>query len=367
MPTGWYEFDPARLPRGVVVADATAAAAPFWQGPILTVLEDLAAGTPPDRWPEVAFLGGDATHPLAAVLRGLGSDAAGGPGPALAVADHLGRYPVLGPLLWALSRGPARPVLLVTTRPVPDLEDWATPEVARRLLVYRLTGEGRVTPDGFRELDTNADLSVLADHLADPVRRVRVGGGAALAVDWSNPAYGWTAGGLEADGGDDFALAVRLAHPDGHAPDATVTRAGGEVRVPLVSAVTPPAPAALALRPAEGTVLETWVGGRPYYCLGCRRNHPPGQVRCPAGAGDVPLFPTLAALPPGTVCRAAGRAGAWTCRPLPQPLAPLPDGRVVAWFGDAAEVYAPAAGGWAVAPDDPGPLIDADGEFLLRT
>jgi len=196
MHTGWYRMDLAALPRGVVAAVATDDAAPLWHGPIASVLEELADKLPAESHPKSRSSATAARtrsrrppRPLAGGSTRAGRSRYGATRP----------LPVAGPLLREVLGGPARPVVLITTVPVIDLADWAVPATAGRILVYRLAGADRVSPPPFTELGPDASLTALVDHLRDPVKAVRIGHPAALALDWDNPAYRWDAGALACD------------------------------------------------------------------------------------------------------------------------------------------------------------------------
>src|SRR5262245_7954447 len=122
MTGSWYRFDAGSLPRGVVVVEAMKESAALWQGPVASILELLAEKLPANQQPDVVFLGDNRTHPLDVVLRGLSAESK----PTRAALDvecELGRYPVIGPLLWALQQDLRHdvPVLVISTRPVIDL------------------------------------------------------------------------------------------------------------------------------------------------------------------------------------------------------------------------------------------------------
>jgi hypothetical protein len=361
MHTGWYALDPAALPRGVVVADASPAAAALWDGPIASILEELADRLPADARPGVVFLGGRDRHPLGGVLRGLGSGHPAADGPGVGIAANLGRHPAAGPVLRDLLDGPPRPVLFLLNGPTLDLDDWAVPEVTSRTLVYRLTGTGRVSPAGFAELGPAADLGDLVAHLADPVRSVRLDG---FALDWDNDAYRWADGELAADGPAAVPVRVRLAVADGATPGAVVTRTGGaEHRLALTPGTAPADPAEVPLTAAEGLILDQWERGNGFYCGACRRPHPPGRVRCDPGGGPG-LLPTAAGLAASLVV-AARRSGGWAVTPVSRGVLPLPDGRVLARRPGAAGCYGLDAGRW-VPFDDPGDWLPlGDGAFAV--
>ena len=354
--TGWYALDAAALPRGVVVADASPAVAALWHGPIASILEEVADRLPADARPDIVFLGGRVRHPLADILRGLGSTHPAAAGPAIDIGANLGRYPVAGPILRDLLDGPPCPVLLLLNGPALDLDDWAVPEVTSRLLVYRLTGTDRVSPDGFAEVGPDADLAGVVAHLADPVRSVRIAG---FALDWDNDRFRWDGGALSADERAAIPARVRLALPEGTEPAAVVTRAGGAEHRPALSpAAAPPGPPAVTLAPAEGMVLDLWERGQAYYCGACRQSHPPGQARCEGGGPG--LLPTAAGL-----VVVARRVGGWAVAPVPRGILPLPDGRVLVRRPGAAGCYGLDDGRW-VPLDDPGPWVPlGDGTFAV--
>lgn len=350
---GWFRAGPAGLPRGVVVADATAAAAPLWDGPILSVLEELAEQLPPAEQPEVAFLGSRTLRPLAEVVRDISSGE---------VRRELGRYPVAGPVLYDLLRGPPRPVLLVLAGPPADLADWDVPEVTAQVAVYRLTGPGRVSPPGFTEYGPADDLGAAVAHLRDPVRTVRVGG-PAFAVDWDGDAR-WEAGTLTADGPG--GVTARLLVPDGVTPEAVFVRASGvEHLAPMTPVAAPPAAPALGLTPPEGVVLDVWRAGHPYHCGACRRSHPPGQVGCRPPAPPGGLFPTLGEAPAAVHIAVRGPGG-WAATPVPRGVVPLPDGAVLVRRPRAAAGYEWGGAGWVPLAADPGGFVPiAGGTYIL--
>jgi hypothetical protein len=353
----------------VVAVDATAAAAGLWFGPVASVLEELAERLPPESHPEVAFLGDRRTHPLGAVLRGLSSTSPAASGPPVDVAGHLGRFPVIGPLLWELSRDPARPLLVLGNSPLIDAEDWAVPEFTGRTLVYRLTGTDAVSHTAFREVGPETELSVLVEHLRDPVLGVRVGHPAALPVDWDNDSYRWDDGALVWEPPATPELTAGFLHPEGEPPHAMVTKGHGvEHRLALTPASPSAAPAPIPLRPAEGNVLNLWRRGTPYWCGGCSRSHPPGQLWCSGSTGGAALFPTLRDCPAAAAYVAEPRAGEWVLTPIRRGVLPLPDGRVLVARSGAAAEYNFDAGRWEPFAEEPGAFVALDsGGYLIRT
>lgn len=366
--TAWYRLDLSALPRGVVAVEASASAAGLWFGPVASVLEELVEKLPPNSHPEVAFLGDRQTYPLSAVLRGLSSTSAPGTGPTVDIAAQLGRYPVLGPLLWELSRGPVRPLLVLANSPLLDIEDWAVPEVTGRTLVYRLTGTEPMSHPAFREVGPETELGVLVEHLRDPVRGVRVGQGEALAVDWDNDAYRWDDGALVWGPPAAAELTASFLHPEGRVPEAVITRGNGAEHRLALAPVPPPVEArAIPLSPGEGNVLNLWRRGTPYWCGNCSRSHPPGQLWCagvPAGRG---LFPTLRDAPAAMAYVGEARSGEWVLTPVPRGIVPLADGRVLVSRDGAASEYVFDADHWEAFAEDPGAFVPLDGGgFVIR-
>jgi len=365
----WYQLDLGSLPRGIVVAESTHGSAALWAGPITSLLEELAEQLPPGSHPDVVFLGDRRPHSLAAVLGSVSpTHPAASREAAPSVDRQLGRYPVVGPVMWEVERGSARPVLLLLTGTPLDLDDWATPAVARRTLVYRLTGPERVTPAVFTELGPEADLGRLGAHLRDAVTTVRVGGGAAVVVDWADDAGRWADGATTCGPPAAGPFHFLVAHAEGVVPDAVVGRASGaESRLQLVPARPPDPPAAVALSPAEGTILTMWASGRAFWCGACRQNHPPGALWCPPNEGRPGLFPTLAAGPAAPTYVAATRGGRWDATPVPRGIVVLPDGRVVVRRDGAAPVCDFDGTRWNFGGDDPGRFVPAgDARFALR-
>lgn len=323
---GWYRFDAGLLPRGIVIVEAMRQSASLWEGPVASLFETLAESLPANLQPEIAFLGDSRTFPLQAVQQNT-----------ITLARELGRYPVLGPLLHALQRDALGdvPLLVITTRPVVDIDDWNVPEVTRRTLVYRLFGEARVSPDGFREVDNTTDFSQFVEHLSDPIEHVRITQDQGLAVNWSGSGYLRQGPGLEAGGLADYATTVQFVSSGSAPATAQVRRRSGvERRVPLRTAAPLPESEAVPLRGSEGSVLSFWRRGMTYYCPGCRWSHPPGHVRC-RDAGGAPLFPTLESRPIGTVVVVENQGGAAErFREVPRRRLLLEDGRVLDWSED---------------------------------
>lgn len=366
----WYRADFGSLPRGVVVADATVAASNLWDGPIGSILEECADQLPAHAHPDVVFLGDRRAHPLADVLKGLGSaHPAAQPGKAVGLAAQLGRYPVVGPLLHEMEFGPARPVLLLLNGPPIDLEDWAVPTIARQVLVYRLTGTDRVSPAPFTELGPAADLGALVAHLSDPVRKVEGGGETALALDWENEGYSWVEGALKCDGPAGLDLLARFTHAEGCPPHATVTRASGvEHRCTMVPHAGPAGPAEVPLTPAEGNVLSMWERQRSFHCRSCQRDHEPGRLHCPGAVNGPGLFPTVATAARAPLYRAGRDGGRWHLTPIPRGLLPLPTDRVLACRDGTAAFYSFDGTRWTRQVDKPGRHVALEnGQFAIVT
>lgn len=360
----WYRLDLAALPRGVVAVDVTANAAALWFGPVASILEELAEKLPPESHPEIAFLGDRRTYPLSVVLRALSN----APGATVDIASQLSRYPVIGPLLWELSRGPGRPLVILANSPLLDAEDWAVPEVTVRTLVYRLTGSGPITPPAFREVGPETDLGVLVEHLRDPIRRVNVGHGAALAVDWDNDAFLWENGILNGEPPASLELNAAFVHPEDRPPEAVVTRGAGVAhRITLVPIPFPPATPCVPLTPAEGNVLSLWQRGTPFWCVACSRSHPPGQLLCAIPGSRSGLFPSLQGLANALAYRVELRTGEWLLTPLSRGIMDLTEGRVLVNRERSAPEYQFVDGNWLAFADEQNPFISLDGStFLIR-
>jgi hypothetical protein len=365
--SAWYRLDLSGLPRAVVAVDASASAAAMWFGPVASVLDEIAEKLPPAAHPEVAFLGDRKTYPLAAILKGISSPLAPPTGPSVDVNSQVGRYPVLGPLLWELSRGQVRPLLVMANGPVLDAEDWAVPEVTGRTLVYRMTGADRATHPAFREVGPETELGVLVEHLRDPVTAVTVRHEAGLAVDWDNDAYTWDDGTLTWQSPAATDLSGRFLHGGDEPPAAVVKKAGGAVyRLPLVPVAGPADPLPVPLTPAEANVLNLWRRGTGFWCGQCSRTHTSGRVWCVGKADGPGLFPTLAATPAGAYL-AEARANDWLAKAVRRGVVPVAPGQVLVSRPGAAAEYRFEAGRWEAFADDPGPFVPLDGGgFLIR-
>lgn len=359
----WYRLTLEGLPRGVVVVDATPSAAALWFGPVASILEEIVEKLPPEMHPEVAFLGDRKTHSLDTVIRSL----APGPatGAAIEIPSQLGRYPVLGPLLWELSRGPARPLLVLANSPILDLEDWAAPEYAGRTLVYRMMGSEPLSHPSFREVGPETDLAVLVEHLHDPIASLRIGHPSALAMDWSNDTFRWEDGMLH--GTATANLIAQFLHPHEGQPEALVTKQSGiEHRLTLAAAPPPEAPTRIPLSPAEGNVLNLWRRGSGFWCGHCSRTHAPGQVWCRGSGNPTGLFPSFATLN-ALAYLSECRDGVWFAMPVHRGITPISDRAVSITRSGAVAEYHFEDRHWLAVVGDPGTFLALDdSRFLIR-
>ncbi len=314
----WFEIDwgGEPPPRGVLVCDATAAAALMWGGPLLSVLEDFAAG-PAAGHPDVVFLGGNVAHPLAEVLRRAADlDRLAG--------EELNRGPALGP--WAASETPRPTVvaLLAGTQPV-DLEDYATPAWRANLRLFRFLGGDTPNPAGVPEFGPD-DLAAAVEFLADTPTGLTVSGPGGVFLDWSPDAdAGWDRLTWAAPPWPPAAgpLRVEFHHPDGDAPAATVARKLRAARAARVTpADAPPAEPPVPLPAAADTLLGLWGRGLAWSCDLCHAAHAPGVAACATGGGSL-----LPALPRGRLWSVRSRAGVRAAHPAAR-------GRLVTAAGD---------------------------------
>jgi|GEM_PF-3646255 len=329
--THWYRLDSGALPGGVVAVDATSAARLLWAGPIASVLEELVESLPPSEHPDVVFLGDRMRHPIQRVLEAMSPSADLATG--FDLESQLGRYPVVGPLFRDLLDEPPRPVLLLLSGlsgPIIDLDDWAVPDVTRRVLAYRLTGSVRQTSDAFAELGSDADLKQAVDHLRDPVRSATIGGGNVLPLDWKQDGWSSRDGGLGCDRPESIEVELQLRHPSGVAPRAAITRLSGvALDLPLIRCDGPARLVPTVLTRGEWNVLDSWERNRSYYCSHCRHNHLPGQLRCEGPARSLPLFPSIDASLPAPAYVVIKRGGQWSLIPYSRGIVPLGDDRVI--------------------------------------
>ena len=307
----WFEIDTGGEPpaRGTLVCDATAAAAPMWAGPLLSVLEAFAEG-PAAGHPDVVFLGGRTAHPLAEVIR-RAADL-----DRLAEED-LTRGAALGPwAAWATPR-PTVVALLGGTQVV-DLADYATPEWLRNLRLYRFLGGDSPNAAGVTEFGP-ADLDAAVEFLSDAPTALTVGGPGGVFLDWSpGAAAEWDRLTWAAPPGSPAAGPVRVefCHPDDAAPTATLTRRSGAAHPCRVAAVAaPPAEAGVPLPPAAETLLTLWGRGLAWACDRCHAAHAPGFARCAGGEGSL-----LPVLPADRLWSVRARPGGRVAVPVPRGL-----------------------------------------------
>ncbi|MFO0806631.1 MAG: hypothetical protein U0791_26295 [Gemmataceae bacterium] len=369
--THWYRLDGRTLPGGVVAVDASSSAQPFWAGPIASVLEGISEGLPHTEHPEVVFLGDRIRHALDRVLAVASSPSDGVAG--LNLESQLGRYPAAGPLFRDLLDEPPRPVLLLLSgmsRPIIDLEDWADPEFARRVLAYRLTGSTRQTCAVFEEMGPDADLERAVDHLRDPVEAVTIGGGGAIVVDWNEDGWSWREGCLACDHPASIGIEVRLCHPPGIAPRAVIARRSGTtLDLPLSQCVGPDPCTPIAMTPGECNVLDAWERNRSFSCSHCRQNHSPGQLGCAGPAPSYALFPSVGSAPPAAAYVAkTQRGGQWSLVPHPRGLIALREDRVAVRTGHRTGIYILEGSEWKVQKGEtPGfPAVDEGGFAVFR-
>lgn len=369
--THWYRLDGRTLPGGVVAVDATSSAQPFWAGPIASVLEGISEGLPHTEHPEVVFLGDRIRHSLDRVLAVASSSSDGVA--SLNLESQLGRYPVAGPLFRDLLDEPPRPVLLLLSgmsRPIIDLEDWAAPEFARRVLAYRLAGNARQTRADFEEMGPDADLQQAVDHLRDPVEAVTIGGGNAIVMDWNEDGWSWRDGCLTRDHPPSIEVEVRLCHPPGIAPRAVIARRSGTtLDLPLSQCVGPPPRMPIAMTPSEWNVLDAWERNRNFSCSHCRQNHAPGQLGCAGPAPSFALFPSVDSPPPAAAYVAKRqRGGQWSLVPHTRGLISLGEDRVAVKTGPRVSIYIFEGAEWMLQKGEPAgfPPVEDGGFAVFR-
>jgi hypothetical protein len=319
----------------------------------------------PESHPEIAFLGDRRLHPLSDILKSL----SGAPDPPVTIASQLGRYPVIGPLLWELSKSPPRPLVILANSPLLDAEDWAVPGITGRTLVYRLTGSGPYSHPAFREVGPETELKLLVEHLQDPVLSVHVGGESAFVIDWDNEDYRWDDGYLICERPSTTIVHAAILHPEDEAPHAVVKLASGaEHQIALTPASPPVLPPVVRLTPAEGNVLNLWQRGTPFWCESCSHTHAPGQFRCESPTSGWGLFPSLNDRITALAYHSELRSGEWLLTPLLRGILNLHDGRVLVNRERAAPEYQFENGKWEPFVDEASALISIDGNsFLIRS
>ncbi len=315
MQSRWYGLDPTGLPRGVILIDATLSAEPLWHGPISSILEEFRDRLPTERHPEVVFLGGHEPQTLDRVLDGLLTPS--GPLPSLDLQKEFDRYPVIGPYLRNWIRSASQPVVLLTNSQVPDIEDWAIPEVIAALVITRLTGPQRLSPPIFRESGLDSDLDSLVEHLHDSISEIRVGGNQAFVLDWQPQICSWENGELRAPGEHIKELLVLVTHPDDHTPYCELRRrSGSAIKVPLVAAGDVPSPTDAVTAPDAESVMRRWRAGHSSGCPYCPAQHSPGKLWCERN-GEGAILRSLAKFPRGTAWMLKQNRG-WTAMATPR-------------------------------------------------
>lgn len=311
--TNWYEIEWPDLPRGTVVLDATTTTAPMWGGPILSILEELAA-IPEALQPEAVYLGGDSSLGLAAMLAA--GSTLGDQNP------ELNRGPVLGP--WLARRAP-KPTIVVAMSgcTILDLDDWAVPEWTKHLAFYRFLGEERLSPPTFTEWGPDTPLDELKRFLTDAVAELTIVGAGGVFLDWSEGELGRTPDTLTATQPKDR---VRFAfhHADGLVPTADLIRRSGE-RVPAtVKPIAPPHDAFSRAVAGADNLLSLWSRSLGWACKLCDRSHPAGQARCTVGEGSL-----FADLETDRLWTFRKNRDHWTAEAAPRGVVPLDDGTTV--------------------------------------
>jgi hypothetical protein len=362
MQVQWYQLSQEHLPAGVVFIDATKGAERLLrEGFVLSILEDLWDNLPATLRPEVGFLGGRRSFTLLEVIGALSGERV--EGAAVDLDRELGRFPVVGPGLREWIRAQTRPVVLLTNTRILDLDDWTVPEVVMSLLVYRLTGYDRLTPTPFREVGTETDLGVLVEHLRDSVLEWTVGDSQVFVVDWDVPDLVGEDGTVRRKGGKLEAVSLLLAHAEGHLPQATFRRASGTtVKVRMIESQAHPKRPAIEIPHAETIAIDTWRGGRPFWCAECR-GHTPGQFWC-GNRADKATFPSLAGTARGTAW-AFKFDRRWLASPAPNGIVIL-DGQAVVNRNGEWKTYAYDDGRWSPTDELKDRLIKrSDDEFLI--
>jgi hypothetical protein len=339
----WYQIKLRSFPRPVVVLDVSTASAGLW--PVLaSTVEGLAEAHSAAGQPDVAFLGSAERVPLADFLKSLDER----------FTANRGRGRVVGPLFDSFRGAwPAR-VVVIAARPVLDLADWASSQLARRLAVVRVDPTVPVAGGYLPENDLS-DVESVARLVVVPLPAVRIRGG--MPVGWDNLAYRFESGELVSDPGWGGDVRIGFLTP-GEKPGvvAELVRPGLDADRLRAVPVDPPAlPAWRPFTSAELTLLDAWRGGRAGYCSRCRSDHAPGVVICPDGGR---AFPSLERVDPGSFVRVRVRLVEANFQPTPGPVLRIGEEAVVHRSGDGLAVwrYDPVVEEWRATGERWGPF-----------
>lgn len=354
----WFRIDLTKIPCGVIVVEATEASRGLWKSLAKSILEGCAESLPRERWPQVVFLGDSISHPLDAVLRGLGSRIELGPGPAVEIEAELGRGPWIGP--WLSQCGPSHPlmVLALFQAKILDLPDWTVPEVTQSTLAYRLTGTERLTASEWTEVSAlECEFSVVPAHLAPPLNRIELGWDSGIPLRWDPDCLELSGRVISGSApADSFHVGfLSDSEPKPQARGRRTNNSWIDLRVDRIERVDPSAPCEPdTLLGGEISVLENWasINSSPYYCKTCHpKRHAIGEVRCQTSEKPA-LFPTLARYSAGTLCELEKRAMDWRVHPVIHGTAILEDGSVlvVRSSGQLPVIYRKLRGVWEPTP-----------------
>jgi len=309
-----YQIEWPDLPRGVVICDATAAAAPFWNGPMLSILEAFLA-LPPLLQPEIVFLGGASASPLSAVLTAVQNQGES--------FRELNRGAFLGP--WLARQQQPRPTLLVTLAgtEILDFEDWQTPAWQGHLAVYRLLGDDRISPAGFTEWAPETPLETLCSFLLDQIEELTVDGAGGTLLDWDqgSPSRDHTQLVITQPRG---IPKVVYEHPEELPPRAMLRRRSGEQVAAVMTCLGASDPWPVHPLQHVDTVLSLWTRGVAWVCRQCGESHPLGVSRCANGQGQL-----LPGLPAGRLVILQGENERWRVTIPPRDVIRLEDGSTI--------------------------------------
>lgn len=302
----WFVLTLEPGPRPALVLDTSESAAkiaPFLRSLAEGVLEAM----PESSQPRIFFLGNPQPYEPAEFMH-RGEEL---------FRQNAGRGSLIGPVFETLETEPDVMVAIAGAGRIFDLPDWRNHPLAQRAIWMKVGPIGLT--DGLFEEEMYA-CEQLAEKLNNPLSHVEISGPGVMPVWWDDPAFRYEEGqlvGQKTSG----SLRFGVLTPEMDAVQAAVVMSNQARRELRLEPGVPPSPSEeIRLPHAEFMLLRQCLNKNNFHCPVCQQDHPAGTFRCQTNT-ELPLFPTIEALPAGGFVMID--AGAWETRLRPHPCSVL--------------------------------------------
>lgn len=298
----WFSLTLEPGPRPALVLDASESAqkiAPFLRGLAEGVLEEM----PESSRPRIFFLGNPQAHDPSQFPSNVERW----------FKDNAGRGSFIGPVFEALEGEADVMIAVAGAGKLFDLPDWRGHPLAERTIWVKVGPVG-LTDEVYPEEMYACEQ--LAQRLNNPLSHVEIGGPGVMPFWWDDSSFRLEDGKLVGKT-TTGTLRFGVLTPELHATSAHVVMFNASRRALRLDEGEQVPPADEVRMPhAEFMLLRQCLNKSGFHCPVCKLDHPAGQMRCAANE-QLPLFPTLEALPKGGF--AIINASGWETRVRPHP------------------------------------------------